>query len=589
MADNGDPGGQELDGFQTLMESSMTSQRHDPDADFFEDDVSNLALTDIENNYLRNRETTEPRPNTDNINNSRVNPSQNRLPDNATLRSETSNSVILIKPLGPDVEKLINNPIALVEAVKKSPYSHIKEKDVRVNKRKKIIAIELKSDRGKIEELLKVKVLGKWPVECYKPNKSIMKYGVIFPIDVSASLEELKDLISLPGNAGEIQSLGRLKKRVGNQVVDSSSVKVGISGEFLPGHLTIGCSYYKLRPFVEEPIQCYRCQRLGHTSHGCTSKERCLLCGLNHNKTNCTSEHHKCANCGQAHRANSSECKIMKEAREIEKLKAERGMSHDEARRMILQTSQLPAFSTQMNSFPQLGSFSRNREQVPDTHAPTTQTNSIVTQNLSRPRNYSEALQNSQHTELSEQNIRSSPEWGNFAVPKEHREMSTQTDVEITGISTQTENLDKIEQKIRKSFVKTLEDCFLELFKTNIVVESTAVKQLMIKNAISKSFGTRDSNSEKEPQAIITSESQAITKEPLPLEKPLGNDTNNSECENLNDIISNDEDNRDSGDFLERRSRSKRRNTKKHSRSSSRGSAARLEIRKSKRGKPDKQ
>ena len=118
MADNGDPGGQELDGFQTLMESSMTSQRHDPDADFFEDDVSNLALTDIENNYLRNRETTEPRPNTDNINNSRVNPSQNRLPDNATLRSETSNSVILIKPLGPDVEKLINNPIALVPGLK---------------------------------------------------------------------------------------------------------------------------------------------------------------------------------------------------------------------------------------------------------------------------------------------------------------------------------------------------------------------------------------------------------------------------------------------------------------------------------------
>lgn len=67
------------------------------------------------------------------------------------------------------------------------------------------------------------------------------------------------------------------------------------------------------------PVQCYRCQRFGHTSRYCTVNPRCLKCGLNHATAVCTklrATEPKCPNCSQAHTANYRGCSYYKAARD---------------------------------------------------------------------------------------------------------------------------------------------------------------------------------------------------------------------------------------------------------------------------------
>ena len=77
-----------------------------------------------------------------------------------------------------------------------------------------------------------------------------------------------------------------------------------------------------MRPYVYNPTQCFKCQRLWHTAASCKGKERCLKCAEAHNITSCTSVNPKCVNCSGNHRANSKECKKIRDAYEIERLRA---------------------------------------------------------------------------------------------------------------------------------------------------------------------------------------------------------------------------------------------------------------------------
>jgi hypothetical protein len=64
------------------------------------------------------------------------------------------------------------------------------------------------------------------------------------------------------------------------------------------------------------PLQCWRCQRFGHTRLRCTSEPACLKCGQNHVGTPCSASSidFKCKNCTGNHRANDRTCKVYQEA-----------------------------------------------------------------------------------------------------------------------------------------------------------------------------------------------------------------------------------------------------------------------------------
>ena len=64
-------------------------------------------------------------------------------------------------------------------------------------------------------------------------------------------------------------------------------------------------------------IQCFRCQRVGHTSEFCRQKLRCVRCGLEHGKEDCSTPRDQptCCNCKvEGHAACYRGCETMKKA-----------------------------------------------------------------------------------------------------------------------------------------------------------------------------------------------------------------------------------------------------------------------------------
>lgn len=56
------------------------------------------------------------------------------------------------------------------------------------------------------------------------------------------------------------------------------------------------------------PLQCYKCQRLGHNSRQCHCEERCVRCGGKHSHKVCTATEPTCALCGGPHSAAANKC-----------------------------------------------------------------------------------------------------------------------------------------------------------------------------------------------------------------------------------------------------------------------------------------
>ena len=85
--------------------------------------------------------------------------------------------------------------------------------------------------------------------------------------------------------------------------------------------------------------------------------ERCLICGGNHSRQNCPDKGgtiFKCANCKGPHTANSKECAIIKQARNIESIRANQNISYVKARDIVIKKSR----SSQEN--PNLRNIIRN-------------------------------------------------------------------------------------------------------------------------------------------------------------------------------------------------------------------------------------
>ncbi|KAK3894984.1 hypothetical protein Pcinc_001277 [Petrolisthes cinctipes] len=82
-------------------------------------------------------------------------------------------------------------------------------------------------------------------------------------------------------------------------------------GSHIPDRININPTSFEVKPFVERPLQCFRCYEFGHGRRNCNNRSRCGNCsGLDsHLTSECQSESY-CLYCRDAHPLHSRQCKM---------------------------------------------------------------------------------------------------------------------------------------------------------------------------------------------------------------------------------------------------------------------------------------
>ena len=68
--------------------------------------------------------------------------------------------------------------------------------------------------------------------------------------------------------------------------------------------IKIGYQKINVKPYVQNPLRHYKCQRFGHHQDQCTQLPICRRCGECNGQNNCQKDY-KCANCQGNHGAGS--------------------------------------------------------------------------------------------------------------------------------------------------------------------------------------------------------------------------------------------------------------------------------------------
>lgn len=195
-------------------------------------------------------------------------------------------------------------------------------KDIRVNTRKNILAIDVihVSALGKLQQITE---LGGIKVRPFIPMDDTSIAGVVYDIDVAIPNADLPTLIK-PANEGivitQVRRLGQTR-----------CVKVIFKGDCIPSHVKVGHFRHPVRPFIQKPLQCHQCFRLGHVKGVCPNSLLCPRCAEPHAEETCRSTVLKCANCNGSHAASSKDCPRIKKERAVLKQMARDNSTHREA------------------------------------------------------------------------------------------------------------------------------------------------------------------------------------------------------------------------------------------------------------------
>lgn len=261
-------------------------------------------------------------------------PRKVNYPSNGTLISSDKNNTIVILQIDNGPAKLSHDPVGIAKGLEKL-LNETDIADVRPNPRRNCVAVELKKESlAKKSILLELNQLGKYKVRCYDPSIAKKKTcsGVIGPLALDTDIQAL---MSRHSSVAPIININRLSKFTSEGKSDALVLKVDFEGDTLPEKIMLGYVSYNVREYNRPPLRCYRCQRPNHLADGCTEKERCLVCGGNHNRSICIASSPKCANCKQPHIASSGECIFNIEGKEISHL-MKQGNSFLEARKKVI-------------------------------------------------------------------------------------------------------------------------------------------------------------------------------------------------------------------------------------------------------------
>ncbi|GFT42995.1 uncharacterized protein TNCV_1615581 [Trichonephila clavipes] len=138
------------------------------------------------------------------------------------------------------------------------------------------------------------------------PHKSLNSCrGVISEPDLLTTSES--EILEGFSDQGVIQ-VRRITIKSNTTVSPTKHLILTFNSPNLPTSIKAGYLNCKIRPYIPNPLRCFKCQRFGHSQTSCRGQLTCSRCAsVGHASTDCSLEP-KCINCSQPHTADSKLC-----------------------------------------------------------------------------------------------------------------------------------------------------------------------------------------------------------------------------------------------------------------------------------------
>lgn len=143
------------------------------------------------------------------------------------------------------------------------------------------------------------------PVKITESDRLGTKQGVFFCRNTEDMTdEEIINNLNESNSDMKITAIRRLKKRnTEGKWVDSGSHVITMRCNQIPKEIRVGWMIQTIRPYIPDPMRCFRCNKLGHTGKRCRERKEeeknCINCNMQQHTapgSKCENEPY-CANC----------------------------------------------------------------------------------------------------------------------------------------------------------------------------------------------------------------------------------------------------------------------------------------------------
>ncbi|GBO27642.1 hypothetical protein AVEN_167745-1 [Araneus ventricosus] len=181
-------------------------------------------------------------------------------------------------------------------------------------------------DSKQASVISKLTHLGTFPVETSFHKTLNVSRGVLSNPDFihvteAEFLEELRDQ--------NVCAARRINIRRDGRLIPTQHVVLTFQTPVLPKSIKAGYINCKLRPYIPNPLRCFKCQRYGHSQQSCRGTDPvCGKCAESGPETNvCPSDTFKCRNCSGPHAASSKSCPTWIFEKEVIAVKIKRNIT----------------------------------------------------------------------------------------------------------------------------------------------------------------------------------------------------------------------------------------------------------------------
>ena len=121
--------------------------------------------------------------------------------------------------------------------------------------------------------------------------------------------------------------------------IPTSVVILNFKGQ-IPVKVKVGYLSFKIKPFIREPLRCYKCNAYGHIAINCKNILKCPKCLGEHTIKECLNKEaeKRCATCdSSSHYTGQAVCPQLQIQKQVDTLRATKSMSYSQSLKTVNQ------------------------------------------------------------------------------------------------------------------------------------------------------------------------------------------------------------------------------------------------------------